>query len=167
MTTDVPTLRARRTTTARERERRADPRVQGRRAASISTRKGKLVDVRSPDEYTGKKPHMPEYPQEGALRGGHIPGARERAVGARREHRRLVQVRRRAARRSTRRSRARAERRRDRLLPHRRALVAHLVRAHYLLGYDKVRNYDGCWTEWGNAVRAPIERWPRRPTTPR
>jgi thiosulfate/3-mercaptopyruvate sulfurtransferase len=34
-----------------------------------------LVDVRSPDEYTGKKLHMPEYPQEGALRGGHIPGA--------------------------------------------------------------------------------------------
>ena len=28
---------------------------------------------------------------------------------------------------------------------------------HYLLGYDKVRNYDGSWTEWGNAVRAPIE----------
>jgi Rhodanese-related sulfurtransferase len=28
----------------------------------------------------------------------------------------------------------------------------------YLLGYDRVRNYDGSWTEWGNAVRAPIER---------
>ena len=28
----------------------------------------------------------------------------------------------------------------------------------YLLGYDKVRNYDGSWTEWGNAVGAPIER---------
>jgi hypothetical protein len=27
----------------------------------------------------------------------------------------------------------------------------------YLLGYDKVRNYDGSWTEWGNAVKAPIE----------
>ena len=29
---------------------------------------------------------------------------------------------------------------------------------HYLLGYDKVRNYDGSWTEWGNMVRAPIEK---------
>ena len=38
--------------------------------------KGKLVDVRSPDEYSGKKLHMPEYPQEGAMRGGHIPGAK-------------------------------------------------------------------------------------------
>jgi thiosulfate/3-mercaptopyruvate sulfurtransferase len=28
----------------------------------------------------------------------------------------------------------------------------------YLLGYEKVRNYDGSWTEWGNRVRAPIER---------
>src|SRR5687767_2299375 len=37
---------------------------------------GKLVDVRSPDEFTGKKLHMPDYPQEGAMRGGHIPGAR-------------------------------------------------------------------------------------------
>ncbi len=38
--------------------------------------KGQLVDVRSPDEYSGKKLHMPEYPNEGALRGGHIPGAK-------------------------------------------------------------------------------------------
>jgi len=37
---------------------------------------GKLVDVRSPDEFSGKKTHMPVYPQEGVLRGGHIPGAR-------------------------------------------------------------------------------------------
>src|SRR5690606_16493595 len=37
---------------------------------------GKLGDVRSPDEYKGLKLHMPEYPQEGALRGGHIPGAK-------------------------------------------------------------------------------------------
>ena len=55
-------------------------------------RKGKLVDVRSPDEYSGKKLHMPEYPQEGAMRGGHIPGREERPVGARREPRRHVQV---------------------------------------------------------------------------
>ena len=34
-----------------------------------------VIDVRSPDEYTGKKLHMPDYPQEGTLRGGHIPTA--------------------------------------------------------------------------------------------
>ena len=41
-----------------------------------SKAKKPLVDVRSPDEYSGKKTHMPEYPQEGVLRGGHIPGAK-------------------------------------------------------------------------------------------
>ena len=39
-------------------------------------KKGQLVDVRSPEEFRGEKTHMPEYPQEGCLRGGHIPGAR-------------------------------------------------------------------------------------------
>ena len=34
-----------------------------------------LIDVRSPEEYTGKRTHMPAYPDEGALRGGHIPSA--------------------------------------------------------------------------------------------
>ena len=36
---------------------------------------GPLVDVRSPGEFSGELMHMPDYPQEGALRGGHIPGA--------------------------------------------------------------------------------------------
>ena len=39
-------------------------------------RKGKLIDVRSTPEFTGERTHMPEYPQEGTLRGGHIPGAK-------------------------------------------------------------------------------------------
>src|SRR5215207_4592055 len=39
-------------------------------------RRGKLIDVRSPDEFTGERLHMPDYPQEGAVRGGHIPGAK-------------------------------------------------------------------------------------------
>src|SRR6476661_6315353 len=38
--------------------------------------KGQLVDVRSPEEYAGTRMHMPDYPNEGALRGGHIPGAK-------------------------------------------------------------------------------------------
>ena len=44
--------------------------------SSTSTKKGQLVDVRSPEEFRGEKTHMPEYPQEGCLRGGHIPGAK-------------------------------------------------------------------------------------------
>jgi rhodanese-related sulfurtransferase len=39
-------------------------------------RTGQLVDVRSPEEYAGTRLHMPEFPNEGALRGGHIPGAK-------------------------------------------------------------------------------------------
>lgn len=41
----------------------------------VRQRKGALVDVRSPQEYTGERTHMPDYPQEGTLRGGHIPTA--------------------------------------------------------------------------------------------
>src|SRR6185436_16296779 len=37
---------------------------------------GKLIDVRSPGEFSGELLHMPDYPQEGAVRGGHVPGAR-------------------------------------------------------------------------------------------
>ncbi|OYV72810.1 MAG: sulfurtransferase, partial [Gemmatimonadetes bacterium 21-71-4] len=61
---------------------RAPPRSDARIRAFLDDVKrhlathGPLVDVRSPDEYTGKKLHMADYPQEGALRGGHIPGAR-------------------------------------------------------------------------------------------
>ena len=39
-------------------------------------KQGQLVDVRSPEEYAGTRMHMPDYPNEGALRGGHIPGAK-------------------------------------------------------------------------------------------
>ena len=94
-------------------------------------RKGRLIDVRSPDEYTGKRLHMPEYPNEGALRGGHIPGAANvpwaRAVNpddgtfkTAEELRGLYEGE----------AEAQAGRRRDRLLPDRRAQQPHLVRAH-------------------------------------
>ena len=88
-----------------------------------------LIDVRSPGEYTGELLHMPDYPQEGALRGGHIPGAES------------VPWARAAAEDATFRTRAELEaiyagrggaaprRRRRRLLPHRRAVQPHLVRA--------------------------------------
>lgn len=122
-------------------------------------KKGKMIDVRSPEEYNGTRLHMEAYPNEGALRGGHIPGAANipwaRAVNAETgefksadELRELYET------------------------------VAGLAPADdvvvycrigersshtwfalkYLLGYEQVRNYDGSWTEWGNLVGVPIER---------
>jgi thiosulfate/3-mercaptopyruvate sulfurtransferase len=119
---------------------------------------GKLVDVRSPDEFSGAKLHMPDYPQEGAMRGGHIPGARNvpwsRAANADGTFRSADELR--------------ALYEREAGLQRGDDVVAYCRigerSSHtwfvlkYLLGYDQVRNYDGSWTEWGNAVRAPIER---------
>jgi len=117
-----------------------------------------LVDVRSPDEFSGVKTHMPEYPQEGTLRGGHIRGARS------------VPWARAANNDGTFRS---ADELRDiyekeQGLKPDDDIVAYCrigERSSHtwfvltrLLGYEKVRNYDGSWTEWGNAVRAPIEK---------
>jgi thiosulfate/3-mercaptopyruvate sulfurtransferase len=118
----------------------------------------KLIDVRSPDEYTGKKLHMPEYPQEGAVRGGHIPGAKNvpwaRAANPDGTFKPAGELR--------------AIYEGEAGLSPSADVVAYCrigersshtwFVLHYLLGYDKVRNYDGSWTEWGNAVRAPIER---------
>ena len=121
--------------------------------------RGALVDVRSPEEYRGERLHMPEYPNEGALRGGHIPGARSipwgRAVtpethtfrpanelrtlyeqenGLKRDGDTIVYCR--IGERSS-----------------------HTWFAlTYLLGFTNVRNYAGSWTEWGNGVRMPIEK---------
>ncbi len=119
---------------------------------------GKLVDVRSPDEYTGKKLHMAEYPQEGALRGGHIPGAKSvpwaRAANADGTFKSAAELR--------------AIYQDEQGLSPSDDVIAYCrigersshtwFVLRYLLGYQKVRNYDGSWTEWGNAVRAPIER---------
>ncbi|MDB4905516.1 MAG: Rhodanese-like protein [Gemmatimonadetes bacterium] len=120
--------------------------------------KGRLVDVRSPDEFSGVKLHMPDYPQEGAMRGGHIPGAASvpwaRAANpdgtfkAADELRAIYEGE--AGLKSS-----------DDVVAYcrigERSSHTWFV-LHYLLGYEKVRNYDGSWTEWGNAVRAPIER---------
>ena len=120
--------------------------------------KGKLIDVRSPDEFTGRKLHMPDYPQEGAMRGGHIPGAKSvpwaRAANADGTFRSAVELR--------------AIYEGEAGLTKSDDVVAYCRigerSSHtwfvltYLLGYDTVRNYDGSWTEWGNAVRAPIEK---------
>jgi thiosulfate/3-mercaptopyruvate sulfurtransferase len=118
-----------------------------------------LIDVRSPEEYSGERLHMPDYPNEGALRGGHIPGARSvpwsRAVDPESgEFRPAAELERIYLR--------------EQKLAREDEVVAYCRigerSAHtwfvltYLLGFPRVRNYDGSWTEWGNLVGAPIER---------
>ena len=117
-----------------------------------------LVDVRSPDEFSGKTTHMAAYPQEGVLRGGHIPGAKSIPWG-------------RAANpdgtfKPANELRAIYEKENglapsDDVISYcrigERSSHTWFVLSH-LLGYERVRNYDGSWTEWGNSVRLPIER---------
>lgn len=112
-----------------------------------------LIDVRSPQEYTGERTHMPDYPEEGALRGGHIPTA--------------LSVPWAKAADETGRFRDRAEleevysfvRPGDDVIAYcrigERSSHTWFVLT-YLLGIPGVRNYDGSWTEWGNTVRVPI-----------
>jgi thiosulfate/3-mercaptopyruvate sulfurtransferase len=118
-----------------------------------------MIDVRSPAEYSGERLHMPDYPNEGALRGGHIPGAKsvpwakavnpedgtfktaeelrglyEKEAGLKPEDDVVVYCR----------------------IGERSSHTWFVLRN--LLGYKQVRNYDGSWTEWGNLVGVPIER---------
>ena len=118
-----------------------------------------LVDVRSPEEYRGERLHMPEYPNEGALRGGHIPGAASipwaRAVDPETHTFRPAQE-------------LRTIYQEENGLQPTKDVIAYCrigersshtwFVLEYLLGFQKVRNYDGSWTEWGNMVLAPIER---------
>jgi thiosulfate/3-mercaptopyruvate sulfurtransferase len=121
-------------------------------------RRGKLIDVRSTPEFTGERTHMPDYPQEGTLRGGHIPGAKSvpwaRAANADGTFKSADELR------------AIYEgeaglRPGDDVIAYcrigERSSHTWFVLT-FLLGYEKVRNYDGSWTEWGNMVRAPIEK---------
>jgi len=117
-----------------------------------------LIDVRSPEEFRGERTHMPEYPQEGVLRGGHIPGAKnvpwakaanedgtlkspdelkklyEEKLGLRPDDDVVVYCR--IGERSS----------------HTWFVLTHI------LGFEDVKNYDGSWTEWGNSVGLPIAR---------
>lgn len=117
-----------------------------------------LIDVRSPEEYSGERTHMPAYPEEGALRGGHIPTAHSvpwakaanddgtfkpveelnalyrDGVGIDGSEPVITYCR--IGERSS----------------HTWFVLTHL------LGIDGVKNYDGSWTEWGSAVRVPIVR---------
>jgi thiosulfate/3-mercaptopyruvate sulfurtransferase len=114
-----------------------------------------LVDVRSEAEYAGELVNMPEYPQEGALRGGHIPGAvnipwtemvTEDGTFQRAEEIHLLYEG-------------------EGITPDKDVIVYCRIGErsaltwfvlHELMGYRRVRNYDGSWTEWGNAVGVPI-----------
>jgi thiosulfate/3-mercaptopyruvate sulfurtransferase len=117
-----------------------------------------LVDVRSPDEYTGKLLHMVNYPQEGAQRGGHIPGAQSIPWAT-------------AANADTGTFKSADELRAlyggKGITPDKAVITYCRIgerSAHtwfvltQLLGYAQVRNYDGSWTEWGNLVGAPISK---------
>ncbi|MBI3174486.1 MAG: sulfurtransferase [Chloroflexi bacterium] len=117
-----------------------------------------LVDVRSPKEYTGELLHMPNYPQEGATRGGHIPGAvsipwsqavneADSTFKSAEELSALYQ-----GKGITPEGEIIAYCR----IGERSSLTWFVLK--YLLGYPTVKNYDGSWTEWGNLVDAPIEK---------
>ena len=121
--------------------------------------KGRLIDVRSPQEYSGERLHMPEYPNEGALRGGHIPGAASvpwaRAINAEDGTFKTADEL-----RSIYEGEAKLKKDDDVIVYCRigeRSSHTWFVLTH-LLGYPRVRNYDGSWTEWGNLVGVPIER---------
>ena len=115
-----------------------------------------LVDVRSPQEFTGERTHMPDYPQEGTLRGGHIPGAR--SVPWARAAEPDGSFKDAGALRAIYEGEAGLTRDEDVVTYCRigeRSSHTWFVLT-YLLGYDRVRNYDGSWTEWGNLVRVPV-----------
>ena len=156
MTVDVPSYAP----TLYSAPRRDDHRVRAfrHRVEDHVMAGGKLVDVRSVEEFTGKRLHMPEYPNEGALRGGHIPGAvnvpwelaaNEDGTFKTADELRAIYVEGHGLRED------------DDIVAYcrigERSSHTWFVLQH-LLGFKTVRNYDGSWTEWGNLVGAPIER---------
>ena len=123
----------------------------------VQSGQGAMVDVRSPDEFSGKVTHMPAYPQEGVLRGGHIPGAKSIPwAKATNEDGTFKSADELSALYGG-----------EGVTPDKDVIAYCRIaeRSSHswfvlreLLGYPKVRNYDGSWTEWGNGVGLPIEK---------
>src|SRR5947209_6864429 len=116
-----------------------------------------LVDVRSPAEYSGELLAPAHLPQEGAQRGGHIPGAANIPWS--------MAVREDGTFKAADELRALYEGKG--ITPDKEVIAYCRIGErsshswfvlNYLLGYPKVRNYDGSWTEWGSLIEAPIER---------
>jgi thiosulfate/3-mercaptopyruvate sulfurtransferase len=152
---EVPTFAA-----ATYKAKEADKSIRAFRDDVFKSLDGKkpLVDVRSPKEYSGELTHMPNYPQEGATRGGHIPGAVSipwaQAVNESNSTFKTAEE-----------LKALYEGKNIKSdgdiiaycrIGERSSLTWFVLK--YLLGYPTVKNYDGSWTEWGNLVDAPIEK---------
>jgi len=124
---------------------------------SLNRKDKVLVDVRSPAEFTGEITAPPEYPNEHAQRGGHIPGAvnipwsqaikEDGTFKSAEDLSKLYQSK--------------------GVTPDKEVVTYCRIGERpsfswfvlkYLLGYSNVKNYDGSWTEWGNMVRNPIEK---------
>jgi thiosulfate/3-mercaptopyruvate sulfurtransferase len=152
LTTDAPSI----TPSEYPVVERDDARVRAFKEDVLAHLGNPLIDVRSPEEYSGERTSAPAYPEEGALRAGHIPTAAS------------VPWARAAAADATFRSRTELESiyKDEAGLAEGDTVIAYcrigersshtwFVLEH-LLGFENVRNYDGSWTEWGSAVRVPI-----------
>jgi thiosulfate/3-mercaptopyruvate sulfurtransferase len=135
---------------------RDDTKIRAYRDDVLAHLGGALVDVRSPQEYTGERTHMPNYPDEGALRGGHIPGAASvpwsKAANENGTFKSAAEL-------------ADLYIETEKLDPAADTIAYCRIgerSSHtwfvltYLLGFENVRNYDGSWTEWGSLVGVPI-----------
>ncbi|HKZ68714.1 MAG TPA: sulfurtransferase [Anaerolineales bacterium] len=155
LTTDVPTV-----TRTSYRAKEPDMSIRALRDAVMESmgKSGRgLVDVRSPKEFSGELLAPENLPQEGAQRGGHIPGAANIPWGqAVREDGTFKSAADLTALYG------------GKSITPDKSIIAYCRigerSSHtwfvlkYLLGYQNVRNYDGSWTEWGSLVGAPIEK---------